>query len=242
MAVRRSGWAAAARATGQHARVAMTARTVRTRRTLITPTPQVWRVPTADSVDGARGRDWTLRGGKVQTHARPQVPSPPRWPTARRGGRNGGRSGRFGAHDPDRRVGNCRKGSAMPRLAHGAVPTLEQVLEARNDLASRTAEVDLGLRWPARRRCRISIFVPQPAEHPGQPAAPGGRHPGPAQGAWPDHGRPRRGHRRQQCSGDLHLLRPVRRPRHHPGIGLLHHRQAAGHQPGAPAPGQDPTT
>jgi Animal haem peroxidase len=32
----------------------------------------------------------------------------------------------------------------MPRLAHGAVPTLEQVLEAQNDLASRTAEVDLG--------------------------------------------------------------------------------------------------
>ena len=32
----------------------------------------------------------------------------------------------------------------MPRLAHGAVPTPEQVLEAQNDLASRTAEVDLG--------------------------------------------------------------------------------------------------
>jgi hypothetical protein len=32
----------------------------------------------------------------------------------------------------------------MPRLAHGAVPTPEQVLEAQNDLASRTAAVDLG--------------------------------------------------------------------------------------------------
>ena len=32
----------------------------------------------------------------------------------------------------------------MPRLAHGAVPTPEQVLEAQNDLASRTADVDLG--------------------------------------------------------------------------------------------------
>ena len=32
----------------------------------------------------------------------------------------------------------------MPRLAHGAVPTLEQVLEAQNDLASRTANIGLG--------------------------------------------------------------------------------------------------
>ena len=32
----------------------------------------------------------------------------------------------------------------MPRLAHGAVPTPEQVRDAQNDLASRTAEVDLG--------------------------------------------------------------------------------------------------
>ena len=32
----------------------------------------------------------------------------------------------------------------MPRLAHGAVPTLEQVRDAQNELASRTAEVDLG--------------------------------------------------------------------------------------------------
>jgi Animal haem peroxidase len=36
------------------------------------------------------------------------------------------------------------RGPVMPRLAHGAVPTPEQVLEAQNDLASRTAEVDLG--------------------------------------------------------------------------------------------------
>ena len=32
----------------------------------------------------------------------------------------------------------------MPRLAHGAMPTPEQVRDAQNDLASRTAEVDLG--------------------------------------------------------------------------------------------------
>jgi hypothetical protein len=32
----------------------------------------------------------------------------------------------------------------MPRLAHGAVPTPEQVGDAQSDLASRTAEVDLG--------------------------------------------------------------------------------------------------
>ena len=32
----------------------------------------------------------------------------------------------------------------MARLAHGAVPTPEQVADAQNDLASRTAEVDLG--------------------------------------------------------------------------------------------------
>src|SRR4029453_13621974 len=36
------------------------------------------------------------------------------------------------------------RGSVMPRLAHGAVPTPEQVRDAHNDVASRTAEIDLG--------------------------------------------------------------------------------------------------
>jgi hypothetical protein len=36
------------------------------------------------------------------------------------------------------------RGSTMPRLAHGSVPTPKQLLDAQGDLARRTADIDLG--------------------------------------------------------------------------------------------------
>src|SRR5215217_3547610 len=41
-------------------------------------------------------------------------------------------------------VRSAGRGAAMPRLAHGAVPTPEQIRQAQSDLTSRTTGIDLG--------------------------------------------------------------------------------------------------
>src|SRR5215217_1189599 len=41
-------------------------------------------------------------------------------------------------------IRSAGRGAAMPRLAHGAVPTTEQIREAQSDLTSRTAGIELG--------------------------------------------------------------------------------------------------
>ena len=129
----------------------------------------------------------------------------------------------------------------MARLAHGAVPTPEQVLEAQNDVASRTAEVDLGfaVAGPAALQDFDFLFptlqnnqanlLPQAASTPARlkdlgrtmvdPGAATGDSTIPAIytyfGQFVDH--------------DITLE-----------SGSLHHRQAAVHRPGAAAIGHHP--